>query len=64
MIKNKRNILLLLSLLAMIGCIQNSNSDSNSQISDYTKSTESFKIDTGLVQFDTVTKNLTTNRLD
>lgn len=64
MIKNNRNILLLLSLLAMIGCIQNGNSDSNSQISDYTKSRESFKIDTGLVQFDTIPKNLTTHRLD
>jgi hypothetical protein len=64
MIRNKPNILLLLSLVAMIGCVHNGNSDSSSRISDYTKSAESFTIDTGLVQFDTIPKNLTTHQLD
>jgi len=52
--------------MILIGCVQTNNKDSKktSRISDYTKSTESFKIDTGLVQFDTIPKNLTTHRLD
>jgi PBP1b-binding outer membrane lipoprotein LpoB len=65
MIKNKLIILILLQIVILTGCVQtNNNPKKTGRISDYTKSTESFKIDTGLVHFDTIPKNLTTHQLD
>lgn len=66
MIKNKLTILTFLLILILIGCVRTNNNDSKktSRISDYTKSTESFIIDTGFVQFDTIPKNTTTHQLD
>ena len=66
MIKNKQTLLVLLLIIILIGCVQTSNKDSKnaSRISDFTKSTEDFLIDTGLVNFDTFPKNMTTHQLD
>ncbi len=66
MIRNKLIILILLQIVILTGCVQINNDDSkkNARISDYTKSTESFKIDTGLVQFDMMPKNLNTHQFD
>jgi hypothetical protein len=66
MIKNKLTILIFLPIVILIGCVQTDNNDSKEtgRISDYTKPTVNFKIDTGLVQFDTIPKNMTTHQLD
>ena len=66
MIRNKLIILILLPIVVLISCVQSNNQDSKAttRISDYTKSIENFKIDTGLVQYDTNPQNMTTHHLD
>jgi hypothetical protein len=66
MIKNKLAIAILLLIMILIGCVYTKDNDSKrtGRISEYTKSTESFKIDTGMVQFDSIPNNLTTHQLD
>lgn len=66
MIKNEPNLLIYLIIFTLISCVQSNNnySKTRTQISEYTKQVQDFKIDTGIVQFDTIPKNMTTHQLD
>lgn len=58
-------ILLFIVCCILFSCNQAGNqTDSMKRISDYTKPTKDFRIDTGMVQFDTIPKNMTTHQLD
>jgi hypothetical protein len=63
--KGISKILILIFCSILVGCNQIGNkTDSLKRISDYTKPTEDFRIDTGIVQFDMIPKSMTTHQLD